>query len=613
MFQMTAFTSYSCLLFLVSAFATTERMNGSLGDEQVAACLKTIRSTGDRTPIRVFHAMCSSGSEDAFDGLIKAIGWLRDPVALGRAYECFRFFRDSQELAERAAVFLVEEALTATRKEARSAAVAPLRHFGAQALGAYEEVLLRSKDESVRRLAIGPVIPRLLERRDRASLELILDNASASTLADSLEALRGFSDDGSLGLMVERVAHRKTDAAWRLILIATLVESPPKGFVESLKVLLRDDDPMVQVTALEALARLDAIDDGSRNQLERMYRSPNPHIRVAVVNILSRLRADTKDWWSKLVALSHSSNPYDRIAAVLGFSRIESEESTKSLIELLSDDDWRVRLWAIAAMDELRRHAFVEPLIERLEREEGRLKWDVASALFHVTGHDLGRSHATWHRWFSEMGGRFEVPPIEEVRALEARMKGVGEKDATVASFYGIPVRSLRTCFVLDLSGSMGLRAKAEDPGTEGRTRLDVLKEQLNELIDRMLPGSRSNFLVFRSEVESWKSKLIEMNERERTAAREFVVGLRARGNTNLFGGLEMALGDMEVDTIYVLSDGVPSVGAIVDLVLIRREIAWRNNLSRVRIHCISVGEESQLLQWLAEDSGGIYIEVGNP
>ena len=49
----------------------------------------------------------------------------------------------------------------------------------------------------------------------------------------------------------------------------------------------------------------------------------------------------------------------------------------------------------------------------------------------------------------------------------------------------------------------------------------------------------------------------------------------------------------------------------------LQQEAEWRydvsriNELRRIRIHCISVGQRSQLLKYLAEDSLGVYREVG--
>ena len=81
-------------------------------------------------------------------------------------------------------------------------------------------------------------------------------------------------------------------------------------------------------------------------------------------------------------------------------------------------------------------------------------------------------------------------------------------------------------------------------------------------------------------------------------------------GGTAIYDGLWLAFEDPLVDTIYVLTDGQPSAGKVTDIYEIRREVARWNATRNVKIHGVSVGQESQLLRWLAEDSGGRYTRA---
>ena len=90
--------------------------------------------------------------------------------------------------------------------------------------------------------------------------------------------------------------------------------------------------------------------------------------------------------------------------------------------------------------------------------------------------------------------------------------------------------------------------------------------------------------------------------------AKGFVSKLGAGGGTNLFGSLEFVFQDPQVDTIFILSDGEPSAGRIQDPAGIRTEVAKWNKNREVKIHSIAVGGSLQVLQWLAEDSGGTYV-----
>ena len=85
---------------------------------------------------------------------------------------------------------------------------------------------------------------------------------------------------------------------------------------------------------------------------------------------------------------------------------------------------------------------------------------------------------------------------------------------------------------------------------------------------------------------------------------------LRPGGGTNIHDALELAFEDERVDTIYLLSDGAPSTGPIVQADELRDEVARWNSVRGVVIHCIAVGQDHRLLKGLAEDSGGKYVRV---
>ena len=71
--------------------------------------------------------------------------------------------------------------------------------------------------------------------------------------------------------------------------------------------------------------------------------------------------------------------------------------------------------------------------------------------------------------------------------------------------------------------------------------------------------------------------------------------GQRAAGGTNVYDALAAAFDDDRIDTIYLLTDGDPSAGEIVDAGTLREEVARWNSIRGIRIHCIAVGKDSPL------------------
>jgi hypothetical protein len=58
------------------------------------------------------------------------------------------------------------------------------------------------------------------------------------------------------------------------------------------------------------------------------------------------------------------------------------------------------------------------------------------------------------------------------------------------------------------------------------------------------------------------------------------------------------------------MSDGEPTSGAVVDPHGIREDVAAWNEHRKVVIHTIAIGGNLEVLEWLAKDSGGRYVQM---
>jgi hypothetical protein len=139
---------------------------------------------------------------------------------------------------------------------------------------------------------------------------------------------------------------------------------------------------------------------------------------------------------------------------------------------------------------------------------------------------------------------------------------------------------------------------------------MDITKRELIKCIDGLEEGALFNILIFSGDVSAWLDDGVASSSGEaREAAKEWVNRLGAFGATNLYDAVELAFEDPDVDTIFLLSDGEPTAGAVVDPYLIRDEVKRMNEHRGIVIHSIAVGESLQVLRWLAEDSGGNYVQ----
>jgi hypothetical protein len=307
----------------------------------------------------------------------------------------------------------------------------------------------------------------------------------------------------------------------------------------------------------------------------------------------------------------------------------DQELSTLLLESLLTDKDWIVRSRAARSLAMLRVREAVPVLIERLPAESGRMRTDLRTALVSLTGKDFRDNVELWRRWWQEHGASFEVPPLTELarRALEEAKEAVG------ATFFGIETESRKVLFVLDLSGSMNFSMvprnspSDEDPRNpdmprDGESsRLDEAKRALLRALGGISEGARFNLLLYATDVWSWQDKPVVMDAKTRAEAMRYVEALEANGGTNIYGALMAALDmagatggdewrDPEIDTIYFLSDGRPSVGVTTDPDAILAFVRGRNSSAGITIHSIGLSgaQDAYLMRSLAEENSGTYV-----
>lgn len=248
------------------------------------------------------------------------------------------------------------------------------------------------------------------------------------------------------------------------------------------------------------------------------------------------------------------------------------------LQDALGSDDWRERSAAIRAMARRRQKDCIAPLIERVDRESGRLQADAIAALRDLTGQTFGVRG--WREWWSKYWKAFELPKPD----VSTRVVSGG--------FFSIPVESRRVIFCADISKSM-----------RGRP-LEAAQAELDRVLGELAPEARFNLIFFNNLVRPWKERLQPATASAVAASREHVAALSARNSTRFEDALMLALDDPDADTIFVLSDGkVDDPDAL--LTAIRR----RNRQRQMAIHTVAV-EPSGFLKKLAAQNGGRHAEL---
>jgi HEAT repeat protein len=344
-----------------------------------------------------------------------------------------------------------------------------------------------------------------------------------------------------------------------------------------------------------------------------------------------------------------------KCTAVDALTELGSDKVVAPAITDLGDATWQVRKSAITALTKVRSADAVDPLIKTLEKEQGVLVPDIAEALACLTGQDFGADPEKWKAWWPGAKATFTLPSAEAIAYLrtrhEARTGGPAreyQKSGTV-DYHGIDTPSRSILFIIDVSGSMESVVTEKERFESGHypsySRIDIVKTELQRTIDHLEPFVNFNIIAFATDVDFWKKQLVPANVLNKSAAKDWaghlvaiggnskedlaVVGLAGssnldKGKTNTYGALMAALSvkpgartgekgyAVEVDTIFFLSDGRPTVGEFVDPDDILREILAANELRKVKIHTIAIGEfQKDFMRKIAEKTGGVFVDLG--
>ena len=482
---------------------------------------------------------------------------------------------------------------------------------------------------------------RKLVRDERADVQLRLF---------ALRSLRAPADAREARPLLE--LFESEDALLRREAVRTAVRMDLELAVPALEKLLaktKKEDELRPAAGLwlDGLAGLTGDEPGLVDRLFDHADGPLRSTRVAAVRLLAERACPGED--SKGVdADAGDPEPTGRLMQALGDPRriapravfdaelaaqLHEDPRTLALLEAsLAAEHWQERHAGVALARSLPPLVSVEPLLAEAERQSGRLAVEFDGALAALTGVDFDGDFERWAGWWKTTGRPAledpepEPEPRRRASTLGNRPGSQGKARAR-PRFFELDVHSHDVLFVLDISGSMdwpasfvgepgGRRRPAHDPDA-GPSRIEVAVEQLGGALTSLDEHARYNLIAFNDRARPWLERdgMADFGKAgKRTEdALEFLAELPPTDGTNLYGALEAAFEDPLVDTIYLLSDGVPSLGELRQPDLIRRSVLAWNDHREVVIHCVVMGldeEQHPLARQLADDSGGSYVTV---
>ena len=364
--------------------------------------------------------------------------------------------------------------------------------------------------------------------------------------------------------------------------------------------VLRNATPLVKEAAIRALAmRRDR--KATKPLMQIVMSTSTRPVRASAIEALGTIGSPRAR--VLIEALLHDEDAGLRMVAAHALGNMRIGKSSPALKRSLKDRSPRVREQAALALGALRDESAVTELIDLLQgamANDLRLADSYHRALKKISGASIGMDVELWKAWQTARAGR----PKSDIKR-DARTP------TEESTYHGIGLRSDRIIFVLDVSNSMAWN-----------NRLVLAKAELVNVIEKLRKETRFNLLTFSNRVNAWQKGLKKALPGSRARAKRFARVHKALGGTNTIAALHTALSDPDVDTIFFLSDGFPSMGPVIDPELILLDVARRNRFRKIRVHCIAlvVGEPpaafagmensasaKAFMKRLAEENDGIF------
>ena len=300
-------------------------------------------------------------------------------------------------------------------------------------------------------------------------------------------------------------------------------------------VLEKNKDEAVRVGLLWAIA--DGGYAGGSEVLPACLEDKSWEVRRRAVNAIAAAREEGAG--AAILPLCEDGEVAVRCAALDGLAKLREPGVVAHGIANLNHESWQVRASAVHALRDVRSRDSIEPLIERMALEEGRLVADIGEALAAITGRDFGQRIDGWQNFWKSYRDRFQIPTDAELRKLREAQKERAEtyKPPGAVTYHGVETPSRSILFVIDVSGSMENlvieKERFKDGDYPSYRRIDIVKTELQRTIENLEPYVKFNILAFATEVEMWKKTLVSAKLLNKTSAIDWAGKLDAIGGSS--------------------------------------------------------------------------------
>ncbi|HEX4149192.1 MAG TPA: HEAT repeat domain-containing protein [Pirellulales bacterium] len=415
---------------------------------------------------------------------------------------------------------------------------------------------------------------------------------------------------------------RGKDPAARLAAIQELEKFPEP---EAAKLLIRfglaDADAEVRRAAYATLLKskdqpevCSFLIDQLNQEVRRVKHDSSAPLLLAVLlsSTLADIQKSTDRYFEKLAAARDGAVFAAAMADLLAIHRLR--EDIVPLLYLANSplaEKFVVRRAIIHALVQIDEREAIDALVLLAAKFDGEVLADIYEYLALMTKKQF-TDPKEWATWWAENKATFQFPPgvlRPDRRKFENLVIG------TAQQYYGLPLYARRMVFVVDMSLSMRAPAGLPSQGGMGISRIDAAKRELSTVLTALESNVSFGIVTFDSDATLWKRQLVEATSANKLDAVRFVEKAQLKLGTSTYDALQAAF-KYDAEAIYLLTDGAPASGQVINPIAIVNTITAQNRTRRESIYTIGVGVGppgsvfENFLKNLAEQNYGLFRRV---
>jgi len=342
-----------------------------------------------------------------------------------------------------------------------------------------------------------------------------------------------------------------------------------------------------------------------RLECARLARFLSGDVPAAITKLLSKFPRSSGDTLTLLTC-----------AGALGAA---GQPALKTALGTLTHQDRALREATFGTLSTIGSGEGIAPMIARLESEQGHTLKRLTASLQVLTGQKISSSMKAWSTWLDRDGQDYikgRVPLGQGKPVVQTRAPGG-------ANYHGLPIDGHSVLFLVDVSQSMHVMMARKNEVEEAKpeSRLERALTELSRTLQALPPGIRFNIVAFAGRLELYADECVLASPEQIQEAITWLNTRKMNLGTRIHDAIEMGFHlsgrgvedtyfNSTVDTIFLLTDGMPIAGSKKDPPdgILRAAKRW-NLGSQVVIHTVGLGDgvPVQFLKKLAKDHGGQF------